>query len=169
MPNSPLGTKDRPIRSRASLMNGESSTAFLLGEPLAFKEGDPTQVVTSTTATAARATSLFAGLSLGTASAGSVAEFTCAGYHASARFVIRTRAATSDSWSAVASVAAGVYCTIDTVNRAVVSSGAGAASAGGVLIAMVASRSSVPGTATATSDTATVQLGTQAVWIRNLG
>src|SRR5574343_1244703 len=107
MPNSPLGTKDRPIRSRATLINGESSNSFILGEPLVLKEGDPSSVVTANTAAATKATSLFAGLSLGTATAGNPAEFVCAGYHPSARFVIRTRAgtATSDNWASVASVA----------------------------------------------------------------
>lgn len=169
MANTPVGTKDRPWSARISALNGESANAFAAGEVAVVKVSSPGQAVKPSTAGAAQTPSFFLGIATNAAAIGEPVEILVGGYVPNARYIHRSRAASSDSWASVASAAIGDYCTVNTVYNGVVASGAGAAAAAGNMIALMESIASLAGVATATSDTALVSSSFKKVWIRNLG
>jgi hypothetical protein len=127
--NSPIGTKDRPWRARISFRNGESTLSLTQGMPVVLLSTDPSAVITPVTGAAdALNHSLFAGLcannSLAPAQYGDVVV---AGYHAKARVQRMTKAASTDIWASFVAFVIGDYFTVDSVNNALLRSGAGAA------------------------------------------
>lgn len=166
--NSPLGTKNRPWRARISLINGESSTTIVKGNPVQLNPSDLGQVVLPSTGGVTQAHSLFAGVAASDAVAGSPVEIVAGGYCYQAKFVNRTRAASTDSWSSVAAMAVGNLLTIDTVNNCVAYSTVGAASLGVNPIVLVETLASIAGSATSTSNASTVQTQMVKVWVRAL-
>ena len=166
--NSPLGTKDRPWRARVSLMNGEASSTIPRGAPVVLKSSDLGQVVLPATGGVTQAHSLFAGIATNAAPAGAPVEIVAGGYCFQARFVNRTRAASTDSYASVPARAVGDLLTIDTVNNAIAYSTVGAASLGVNPLVMVQSIASIASAASATSDTGTVQTQMVKVWVRAL-
>ena len=172
MANSPVATKDRPYQVRISAVNGESSTAIAVGHPVALSGSDlaagDLKVVLPATAGATGSSPLFAGIAASAANAAQPVEIVCGGYVNTAKFIIRTRAASTDSWSTVAAVAANVLCSIDTVNNGIASSAAGAASLAAPAIVLLESRASAAGVASSTSDSATVSTTTVKAFVRAL-
>lgn len=166
--NAPLGTKDRPWRARVSLMNGESSSTITKGSPVSVNPSNLGQVVLPATGGVTRSHSLFAGIAAKDAVAGSAVEIVAGGYCYQAKFVNRTRAASTDSWSSVAAQAYGNLLTIDTVNNAVAYSTVGAASLGVNPIVLVETLASIAGSASSTSNSSTVQTQYVKVWVRAL-
>lgn len=167
--NSPLGTKDRPWRARISLLNGESSSTISPGMPVLLSATDNgSKVVLPATGGVTQAHSLFAGVAVSSATPGNPVEIVCGGYVAGAKFVTRTRAATTDGWASVAARAVGNLLTIDTVNNGLAYSTVGAASLGINPAVLMESIASIASAASTTSDAATVQTTTKKVWIRAL-
>lgn len=167
MGNSALGTKDRPYQVIMSYLNEESSNSSFVGAAMMFAAGfDGVQLVAS--GAAATAPTFFAGVACNAAAPGESVKMIVGGYAPSCKFVVRTRAASSDSWSSVSSIPAGNYCSIDTANNAFASSGAGAALASPYVAVVPASVASIAGVATATSDTALVSTALRPLFIRNL-
>lgn len=167
--NAPLGTKDRPWRARISLINGESSSSITAGEPVVLSASDNgAKVVLPATAGATVSTPLFAGIAAKTTTVGNAVEIVAGGYCAKAKFVVRTRAASTDSFSTVAAMAIGNILTIDTVNNGVAYSTVGAASMAVPAIVLMESIASIAGVASATSLSATVSTSSVKVWVRAL-
>lgn len=166
MANTPLGTKDRPYRATISAINGESSNDINAYDAVCFNS-DGTRVVLPASLAAATAPGLFAGIAVTTAKKGQPLEIISGGF-ATAKLVVRTRAASTDSWSSVDSIAAGAYFTINTAQNGIASSGAGAAAAAQYLMMLPASRASAAGVASATSDTRVVSTSTVNILLRNL-
>lgn len=127
--NAPIGTKDRPWRARISLRNGEASLSFSQGMPLVLLSTDPSAAITPVTGAAdALNHALFIGLSGADAHApGRYGDVIMAGYHRAARVLRMTKAASTDIWASFVAIAIGDYFTIDSVNNALMRSGAGAA------------------------------------------
>lgn len=167
MSNSPLGTKDRPYQATMTFVNEESSSSSAIGAAMMFAAGfDGVQLASS--GAAATVPTFFAGVACNAVGPGESVKLIVGGYAPSCKFVVRTRAASSDSWSSVASIPAGNYCSIDTANNAFASSGAGAALASPYLAVIPASVASIAGVASATSDSLLVSTALRPLFIRNL-
>src|SRR5574339_623825 len=104
MANSPLGTKDRPYHARISAINGESSASISKGNVVCWSVSDLGKVILPATATATLATNMFAGVAVSDAAPGQPVEIVAGGYVVQAKYVSRSRAASTDSAAAVASV-----------------------------------------------------------------
>ena len=172
MANSPVATKNRPYQAKINGVNAESSAAIAIGNPVALSGAGLAagngNVVLPSTAGATGSTPLFAGIAASNANVGQPVEIICGGYVNTAKFIIRTRAASTDSWSTVQTVAANVLCSIDTVNNGIASSAAGAASLAAPAIVLLESRASIAGVASSTSDSATVSTTTVKALVRAL-
>lgn len=167
--NAPMGTKDRPWRARISLLNGESSTTIVAGNPVLLSATDGcSKVVLPATGGVTQAHSLFAGIAAQNAAPGNSVEIVCGGFVQAAKFVTRTRAASTDGWASVAARAVGDLLTIDTVNNAVAYSTVGAASLGVNPIVLLESIASVASVASNATNSATVSTTTKKVWVRAL-
>ena len=167
--NAPLGTKDRPWRARISLLNGESSSSITAGEPVVLSASDNgAKVVLPATGGVTQATPLFAGIAVKTTTPGNAVEIVGAGYVAKAKFLVRTRAASTDSFSTVAAMAIGNMLTIDTVNNAVAYSTVGAAALAVPAVVLMESIASIAGVASATSNALTYSTTSVKVWVRAL-
>lgn len=129
--NAPIGTKNRPWRARLSMRNGESALSFSQGMPLVLLSTDVSAVITPVTGAAdAINHALFVGLSAENAHAfGQYGDVVIGGYHAAARVLRMTKASSTDIWASFVALAIGDYFTIDSVNNALMCSGAGAATA----------------------------------------
>lgn len=166
MANSPLGTKDRPYRATLSGINGESSSDITAGDAVCYN-ADGTRFVLPSSLAAATAPGLFAGIATHTAKIGQPLDVVCGGF-TKAKLIVNTRAASTDSWASVASVAAGAYLTVNTALNGVATSGAGAALASPYLMILPASRASSASSASATSDTRTLITASASILVRNL-
>lgn len=166
--NSPLGTKNRPWRARVSLMNGESSSTISKGNVVQLNPSDLGQVVLPSTGGVTQAHSLFAGIAANDAPVGTPVEIVAGGYCHQAKFINRTRAASTDDFSSVAACAVGNLLTIDTVNNGVRYSTVGAASLGVNPIVLLESIASIASMASATSNASTAQTQMVKVWVRAL-
>lgn len=169
MANTPIGTKDRPWSARISALNGEASASFAAGEVAVIKASAPGQVVQPSTAGAANTAALFLGVATNPAAVGEPVEILCGGYAPYAKYIHRSRAASSDGWASVASVAVGDLCTVNTVYNGVVASAAGAAAAAGAMINMLESIAAIASSAASIGGTALVSSSFKKIWIRNLG
>lgn len=169
MANSPLGTKDRPYRARISAINGESSSSIAKGDVVCWSSSDLGKVVLPATATAVLATNLFAGVAVSAAAPGQPVEVVAGGYVVQAKYVSRTRAASSDSVASVASVAAGAALTINTVYNGFASSSAGGAALALPAAVLLESIASIASITTASTNTDTVTTTSVKVWVRALG
>jgi len=129
--NSPIGQKDKPWRARISFRNGESTLSFSQGMPVVLLSTDPSAVITPVTgASDGLNHALFVGLSAEYAHAkGQYGDVVIGGYHAQARVLRMTKAASTDIWASFVAFAIGDYFTIDSVNNALMRSGAAAAAA----------------------------------------
>lgn len=154
--------KDRPEKVFIAVRNAEASAGINQGQPVCFVmngTNDGNDVVLANTGAAGKATSLFAGTCQdkdGIANG----QYGMTQVYGFAQFGVltqRTRGATSDSWSSVASIPVGNICGVDTVNNAFVTLAAGAQSGFLAGMMMGESQASIAGRATATSDTATVE------------
>jgi len=169
--NAPLGTKDRPWRARISLLNGESSSTITAGEPVILSASDNgAKVVLPATAGVTKSTPLFAGIAVKTTTPGNAVEIVAGGYVAKAKFLVRTRAASTDSFSSVAAadMAIGNMLTIDTVNNAVAYSTIGAAALACPAIVLMESIASIAGVASGTANSLTYSTTSVKVWVRAL-
>jgi hypothetical protein len=168
--NSPLGTKNRPWRARVSLLSGESSATIPLGSPVILNTSDlgASVVLPANSGGATCATPLFAGVATKTTLPGNAVEIVAGGYCAQAKYTIRTRAASTDSYSTIAAQAFGMVLTIDTVNNAFAYSAAGAAAQAVPAIVLMQSAASLAGVASAASDASTVSTTLVKVWVRAL-
>lgn len=167
--NAQLGTKDRPWRARISLINGESSSTINAGSPVVLSASDNgSKVVLPATAGATVSTPLFAGIAVGTATPGNAVEIVAGGFCYKAKFVHRTRAASTDSYASVAAMAIGNVLTIDTVNNAVAYSTVGAASLACPAIVLMESIASIASAASTTSNSGTASTSMVKVWVRAL-
>ena len=169
MANSPLGTKDRPYRVRLSLVNGESSSDISQGDVVCFSSSDLGKVVLPATATAVLATNLFAGVAASDAAPGQPVEIVAGGYCYQAKYVNRSRAASTDSAAAVASVAAGAALTINTVYNGFESSSAGGAALALPAAVLLESIAAIVSITTASTNSSTVTTSMVKVWVRALG
>lgn len=173
---SATGMKDRPPQHSIVGINGDAA-AIVKGEVLCYKDlsASPYTVQKASSGGATVAYSLFAGIAISNANVGDPVEFVASGYVACAKRFVRSRAASTNTWASVdssASIAQGVYCTIDTANNAVASSGAGAAGAAASMIVMAVSNASIASIASAASTyggTALLESGTYKVYLRALG
>jgi len=165
--NSPIGTKDRPWHARISLYSGEATSTIPAGTPVCLNvnANAATLVVLPVTAATATANSLFAGVTANTVAPGDVAEIICSGYVATARYVMRTRGQSTDSYASVASRPAGAVYTVHTLNGFSFAADSSAAPAVAVLVESI---SSIPSSASAAGNTALVQYGVAKMWIRAL-
>lgn len=167
--NAPLGTKNRPWKARISMVNGDTA-AISQGDPVCFKVTDMGAVVLPATAGVAMAHPLFAGIAASDAAVGQVVEVICGGYVNSAKFRLRTRAASSDDYSSMAAslMSYGCQLTIDTVNNCLAYSTIGAAALYNQGIIMLETMASIASQASTTSITHTVSTTKTKVWIRAL-
>ena len=165
--NSPIGTKDRPWHARISLYSGEATNNIPAGAPVCLNTNTnpATVVVLPVTAGTATANSLFAGVAANTVVPGDTVEIICSGYVAAARYIMRTRGASTDSYASVASRPAGAVYNIHTLNGFSYAADSSAAPAVAVLVESIAS---VASSASNTANTALVQYGTAKMWIRAL-
>jgi hypothetical protein len=168
--NAPLGTKDRPWRARISLLSGESSATIPAGTPVVLKASvnGAAVILPSSSAGVTVATPLFAGIAVNTVTPGNAVEIVAGGYVAKAILMVRTRAASTDSFASVAARAVGNLCTIDTVDNCIAYSAAGAASLASPAIVLMESLASVASTVSHTSLTYTAHTTTVKVWVRGL-
>jgi len=156
-----------------NIKNAEASASIANGTPVAFVYNgtdDGLAVVLPATAAGTKATSLFAGICEmpggTTLIVGAIGKAIANGLALSVKITQTTRAATTDSWSTFAAIATGDIFTVDTVNNAMQRQTAGVVT--GFLPFAIAGQSlgSGSGTASATSDTRTVQTGTIKMHIR---
>jgi len=167
--NSPLGTKNRPWRGRISAVSAESSVTIPAGSPIVLNTSDLSQVkLPSTAGGVTIAHPFFAGVAAKETAPGQIVEIVAAGYCAQAKFVNRTRAASTDSWSSIAAQALGNLLTIDTVNNAFGYSTVGAAALAPHAIVMAEALASIAGSASSTANASTVQTQMVKVWLRAL-
>lgn len=155
-------SKDRPEAVFIAVRNAEASAGIAQGEPVCWVmngTNDGNDVVLPNTGAAGKATSLFAGVcvdidGIPNATYGKVQVY---GLCLKSMLEQRTRAATTDSWSSVASIPAGNICGINTVNNNFVTLAAGAQSGFLGFAMMAESQASIVGSASSTSDSATGQ------------
>lgn len=168
--NSPLGTRNRPWKARISATNGEASASISAGQPVCFNVTDLGQVVLPSTATASLAHPLFAGIAVSSAAPGQPVEIICGGYVNSARILVRTRAASSDNYSSVASTvfSYGNLFTLDTVNNCLAFSAAGAASLAGPQAVYLETLGSIASQVSSSTITHTASTTTGKMFIRAL-
>lgn len=167
--NSPLGTKNRPWRARISAVSGETSAEIPAGAPVILNTSDLSQVkLPSTAGGVTIAHPFFAGVATKATAAGQIVEIVAGGYCPQAKFVNRTRAASTDSWSSVAAQALGNLMTIDTVNDAFGYSTVGAATLMPYAIVLAEAIASIAGSASSTSNSSTAQTQMVKVWVRAL-
>lgn len=168
--NAPIGTKDRPWRARISAINGESSADILRGNVVCLDSSNLGQVkLPSGSGGATVATPLFAGIAVTDAKPGDPVGIVCGGYVAEAMFVVRTRAAGTDTWASVPARAIGDLLTIDTTNNALAYSAPGAASLGLPAAVLLESMASVASAPSSFGGTALAQITKVKVWVRALG
>ena len=173
--NAPIGTKDRPWRARISFRNGESTLALTLGMPVVLLSTDPSQVKTPVTiANDAQIHTLFAGLVCDVdVPAGYFGDVIVGGYHKAARILRMTKLASTDIWASFIALGVGEYFTIDSVNNALVVSGAATVDSG---IPMMVAFGTLVSHTTRASDyfssavplTATALTHAAAVWLHKL-
>lgn len=167
--NAPLGTKNRPWKARISLINGDTA-AIAVGQPVCFKVTDLGAVVLPATAGAAMTHPLFAGVAATAAAVGQPVEVICGGYVNTAKFRLRTRAASTDDYSSMAAslMSYGCYLSIDTVNNCFAYSTVGAATLVGPQAVLLETYASISSVASTTSITHTISSTNTKVWIRAL-
>jgi hypothetical protein len=164
--NSPVITKDRGWRAHVSMLNGESSSSIAIGNVVCIKAAVPGSCVLPSSVGVTQAHSLFAGIAVSAASPGQSVEVIVAGYVATVKLHVRTRAASTDSYASVAARAVGNLLTIDTVNNCLAYSTVGAASLGLNPAVLMETLASVVSAASTTSDTGLVQTQNVKVWVR---
>jgi hypothetical protein len=131
--NAPLSQKGRPYQARLVVLNGEASSAIVTGTPVCFPmnlTGDGSSVVLPSTAGAAIANTLTAGIAVpgdGSAESGAYTEVITLGFCPFTRLVRGTRAATTDAWPTFPAVAIGDILSVNTVANALAYSTTGAA------------------------------------------
>jgi hypothetical protein len=164
--NSTPGSYDRPWRARFSAYSGESSATIPAGAPVVLSTADPAKIVLPSTSGTGTMTSLFAGVCTSPTTPGGIANVVARGYVANARIVVRTRAASTDSFASVASRPAGAYYTLDTKNGFVYSADTVASQTPGIiLLENLASVASVASNSTLTD---LVSYANVKAWVRAL-
>lgn len=146
--------KDRPEQVYLAVHNDEVSADLTQGRACCFvMDGteDGVAVVSSTTGAAGKATSLFAGIitDIGGLANGKYGVSQVFGLCYTATLLLRTRAASTDSWATHAAGVLGDLLSIDTVNALLQRTAAGAASA---FLAFAALASAYASAATGASD-----------------
>lgn len=164
--NSPIGTKDRPWSARISMFSNESSNTISPGTPVVLSATDPSKVVLPSTAGAATANSLTAGVAVNTAVPGDVVEIISSGYAGSVRIITQTRAASTDSYASVASRAAGAVYTLNTARNAL--EYAAASSSAPAAFILVQDLASIASAASNTAETSLFRTSTAKMWVRAL-
>ena len=163
--------RDRPEVAFISFRNAEASLSMPIGSPIAYVmngTNDGNDCVLPVTATGPKATSLFTGAVIGQAAvvAGAYGVAQVYGPVLQAVLLARTRAATTDSWSSIASINTGVLCNVDTINNAFNRNAAGASSNFLAFAVLAQSVASVAGVASSTSDTLTASTSYAKLFLR---
>lgn len=133
MANLPIGQKDRPWTGRITFRNGEASTNISQGVPVALAMSgtlDGVNVVLPSTATAAKAHSLFMGIAVptktdpntpnGVAPPGAFFDVIVGGFAPIATVFRASRAASTDAWPSFPAISVGDQLAVDTVQNMLV-------------------------------------------------
>ena len=163
--------KDSPEAAFIRVRNAESSSAIGLGVPCAFvmnATNDGLDVVLQSTAAAAKATTLFAGIATHSIAAGTFGEVQVYGFCRNAVVIRQTRATVTDSFSSDPAIAIGDRLYVDTAGVGLKRSDAGAASVGLAFAVACETKASSASTVSTTSDTSLVKSNTIKVFLRAL-
>lgn len=155
-------TKDKPERVFVQVHNAEATLAIAQGSPACFVlngTNDGVDVVNSVTATATIAHTGFAGVitQIGGLLAGQYGMAQAYGICQGIKYLQRTRAASTDSWSTIITAGTGCALTIDTVNNAFAGTVAGVVSAYLAAFILAQAQTLSAGSATSTSNSSTAQ------------
>lgn len=164
-------------RCRATVKNGETSSSIPRGTPVVLKlsttadsDNDGLAVVLPGTAGSAHSYAFRYGVVTDTLAAGQLGESILWGNANYALVTRATRAASTDSWSASATVASGIALGVDTLNNAflMAASSAGSLASNAANAVLVDSLATVSASASATSDTRTAITVAARVFVRML-
>ena len=163
---------DKPTFVDDFVRNDEASTTLQDGTPVVYyMDGteDGLAVVLPASSTAIKAHVFFAGVVTEDILVGRIGTVRKTGIHRTTRILRATRAATSDSWSSSASLAAGHLLVIDTVNNVLSTVAASVGATGYLPWAILAqSVASIAASASATSDATTAITQAAKVFLRVL-